>query len=48
MLFLQLFHEYNIPVVVDGAHALGNMAVDLQKMGNPGKAASIYIMQRSI
>ena len=32
---VELFHSYGIPVVVDGAHALGNVQVDLQAMGDP-------------
>jgi selenocysteine lyase/cysteine desulfurase len=31
---VSLFHEYNIPVVVDGAHALGNIEINLQKRGH--------------
>jgi len=27
---VDLFHSYNIPVVVDGAHALGNIPFDVQ------------------
>ena len=33
-----LFHAHGIPVIVDGAHALGNIAVDLQSMGDPDYA----------
>ena len=32
---VELLHSYNIPVVVDGAHALGNVPVDLVAMGDP-------------
>lgn len=32
---VELFHQYQIPVIVDGAHALGNIKIDLQNMGNP-------------
>lgn len=32
---VNLFHSYNIPVVIDGAHALGNIEIDLTKMGDP-------------
>jgi len=32
---VELFHSYNIPVIVDGAHALGNIKIDIQNMGNP-------------
>ena len=32
---VELFHSYGIPVVVDGAHAMGNIKVDLQAMGDP-------------
>lgn len=31
---VDLFHSYNIPVVVDGAHALGNIPFDVQAMGD--------------
>lgn len=30
---VELFHSYNIPVVVDGAHALGNIDINLGAMG---------------
>lgn len=30
---VDLFHSYNIPVVVDGAHALGNIDIDIGSMG---------------
>jgi len=32
---VELFHAYDIPVVVDGAHALGNIDIDLGNMGDP-------------
>ena len=32
---VELFHSYGVPVIVDGAHSLGNVAVDLQQWGNP-------------
>jgi selenocysteine lyase/cysteine desulfurase len=35
---VELFHRYNVPVVVDGAHALGNINVDLAEMGDPDYA----------
>ena len=35
---VELFHSYGVPVVVDGAHALGNVQVDLQQMGDPDYA----------
>ena len=35
---VELFHSYGIPVVIDGAHALGNVAIDLQQMGDPDYA----------
>ena len=30
---VELFHQYGIPVVVDGAHALGNIDINLGDMG---------------
>jgi selenocysteine lyase/cysteine desulfurase len=30
-----LFHSYGIPVIVDGAHALGNIAINVPSLGNP-------------
>ena len=30
----ELFHEYSIPVVVDGAHALGNIKIDISAMSD--------------
>ena len=32
---VELFHSYGVPVIVDGAHSLGNVAVDLQQWGDP-------------
>ena len=32
---VELFHDFKIPVAVDGAHALGNIPIDLSAMGDP-------------
>jgi selenocysteine lyase/cysteine desulfurase len=31
---VELFHRYNIPVIVDGAHALGNIEINIAEMSN--------------
>lgn len=31
---VELFHRYNIPVIVDGAHALGNININIEDMSN--------------
>ncbi|CAF4419824.1 unnamed protein product, partial [Adineta steineri] len=31
---VELFHRYNIPVIVDGAHALGNIEINIEDMSN--------------
>ena len=31
---VELFHQYNIPVIVDGAHALGNIDIDIDDMSD--------------
>ncbi len=31
---VELFHRYNIPVIVDGAHALGNIEINIADMSN--------------
>jgi len=31
---VELFHQYNIPVIVDGAHALGNIEINISDMSN--------------
>ncbi|CAF1587321.1 unnamed protein product [Didymodactylos carnosus] len=31
---VKLFHEYKIPVIVDGAHCIGNINVNIEKMSN--------------
>ena len=32
---VELLHSFGIPVVVDGAHALGNIPINLQNLGDP-------------
>jgi selenocysteine lyase/cysteine desulfurase len=32
---VELLHSYSIPVIVDGAHALGNIQIDVGGMGDP-------------
>lgn len=49
---VELFHSYSIPVVVDGAHALGNIAFDVVgELGNPeywfGNAHKWYLASKS-
>ncbi|CAF3268322.1 unnamed protein product [Rotaria socialis] len=31
---VELFHQYNIPVIVDGAHALGNIEINVEDMSD--------------
>ncbi|CAF3978165.1 unnamed protein product [Rotaria sordida] len=31
---VELFHQYNISVIVDGAHALGNIEINVEDMSN--------------
>ncbi|CAF0865032.1 unnamed protein product [Adineta ricciae] len=31
---VELFHQYNIPVIIDGAHALGNIEINIEDMSN--------------
>ena len=48
---VDLLHSYGIPVVVDGAHALGNIPVDIMALGNPevwfGNAHKWYLSSKS-